>query len=45
MGEVYRTTDTNLKHQVAVTVLPASAADDSGRTKAPGRVDRSILRE
>jgi hypothetical protein len=30
MGEAYRTTDTKLKRQVAITVLPASVAQDAG---------------
>ena len=31
MGEVYRATDTNLKRQVAIKVLPASVAADPER--------------
>ena len=31
MGEIYRATDTNLKRQVAIKVLPASLASDPGR--------------
>jgi serine/threonine protein kinase len=31
MGEVYRATDTNLKRQVALTVLPAAVSNDPDR--------------
>ena len=35
MGEVYRASDTNLKRQVAIKVLPASVAADADRLALP----------
>ena len=34
MGEVYRATDTNLKRQVAIEVLPASVSGDPDASRA-----------
>ncbi len=38
MGQVYRATDTNLKRQVAIKVLPASLAGDVDRLARHGHL-------
>jgi serine/threonine protein kinase len=40
MGEVYRATDTNLKRQVALKVLPLSVAADADRLGRPRSTPR-----